>query len=222
MVALWTHCRREPDPPEWAAVVGFTNVSWRGDDGYPSDTSPLVGARYVVDVRAPFLADSTFFALWTPALACVNGWDASTAGRLHEMRVVSCRLVAASRVQERSAESLSSGHESADSTARLEVDILDVFDPMRLVATRAPVETDLAGFLLGREHRRSELALDDRRWVETSMQSDVSFSFLLDADERRVVLALDESLCSGFFYAGHGVLSREARQALASVETDLP
>lgn len=227
MVELWTHCRRKPDRPAWATVVGFTNVSWLGDDGHPSDTCPRVGERHLVDVRAPFVAESVFFALWMPALASVNGWDSSTAARLHEMRVVSCRLVSSIPIDARAADGPSCAHatERTDplpTSARLEVEVVALFDPMDLLEANQPVASDLEGFLLGREHRRSELVHDDRRWVETSMQSDVNFGYLLTADERRVVLVVDESICSGFFYAGHAALKPLALRTLASVAADRP
>ncbi len=78
----------ESPAPPWAALAGTARVEWAdgappglplgADEPFPhSDALPLPGEERVVRIRGPFRTDGRgpFWALFTPALAAVNGLD---------------------------------------------------------------------------------------------------------------------------------------------------
>ena len=194
--------------PDWARVGGYTETEWVEHDGTTLDAEPCRGRKYRLHAWPPFEAaeDSPFFTLWVPALALHNGWQPDDGSLLQKMRVVQCRLLDVLSVSDRRPGGV--GRE-------LLVEAISVEDPMSILRSSVPVDTNLQGcFLDAREEERSHVHAEDRQLCQTTMEGDINFDFLLDPACSRVALVVDRSQCRGFFWCGHGRLDESTRRAL--------
>lgn len=194
-LVLHSHCRSRPVPPPWCRVAGPTHVQWRDADGTVLDREPVIGETLVAVVAAPFATgeDGRFHTLWQPALAALNGMDTDPSA-LARLRIIEAELTTIG------APTNAEGRDGNEVLVRVHA----VIAPESFLDEPA-VATRLDGCLLT---SRGKHIVEHDRWrlVDVSLEGDINYSYLLERESRSLVVMWDDSICQGFFYAGHGVV----------------
>lgn len=199
---LASHCGLRPTPTGWWTCSGYTCAIWLDAWG-AAELPPAPGALARALVAAPFATgpDGQFWALWQPPSVALNGWDPGAEAPISQIAVIRAAFerIIGPRVF--------AGMERHEIEAR----VLEVRGLLSFLDEPA-VPTTLEGCLLNPRGRSQKLAAWDSQAlvVETSLEGDVNFGFVLARGTNSLLLVEDTSICAGFFYAGHGRLSEAA------------